>query len=137
MLAWLAAFVWRKRTDHLANNPRLRRQRAVAALIASGLDDLKKYAAENQPDEFFATQFRLLQEQLGERLDSPASSITEAVIEERLAPLGTPEPVLNGLRELFQLCNQARYAPIRGSAELNSVVGQFEKVISELQELKT
>ena len=137
VLAWLAAFVWRKRTDNLANNPRLRRQRAVAALIASGLDDLKKYAAENQPDEFFATLFRLLQEQLGERLDCPASAITESVVDVRLAVWDLPETMLNGLRELFQLCNQARYAPIRGSAELNSVVGQFEKVISELQELKT
>ena len=85
VLAFLAAFVWRKRADSLANNPRLRRQRAVAALIASGLDDLKKYAAENQPDEFFATLFRLLQEQFGERLDCPASAITENVVEERLA----------------------------------------------------
>jgi hypothetical protein len=73
---------------------------------------------------------------LGECLDLPASSITEAVIEERLAPLGAPGPVLSDLRELFQLCNQARYAPIRGSAELNSVVEQFEKVVDELQGVK-
>ena len=33
VLAWLAAFVWRKRTDSLANNPRLRRQRRVAGLV--------------------------------------------------------------------------------------------------------
>jgi hypothetical protein len=136
VLAWLAAMVWRKRTDSLANNPRLRRQRQVAQLIREGLNELRQFAAANQPDEFFATLFRLLQEQLGERLNSPASSITEAVIEERLAPLGAPEPVLNDLRELFQFCNQARYAPIRGSAELNSVIGQFEKVIGELRGLK-
>jgi len=136
VLALLAAFVWRKRTDNLANNPRLRRQRAVAQLIASGMHDLSKYAEQNQPDEFFATLFRLLQEQLGERLDCPASSITEAVIEERLVPAGAPETVLNGLRELFQMCNQARYAPIRGTSELNSVAAQFENVIGELKELK-
>ncbi len=50
--------------------------------------DLKKFAAANQPDEFFATLFRLLQEQLGERLDCPASAITENVVEEH--------PVLRG-----------------------------------------
>ncbi|MGA9779129.1 MAG: BatD family protein [Limisphaerales bacterium] len=137
ILAWLAAFVWRKRTDNLANNPRLRRQRQVAQRVRNGLNDLRRLATENNSDEFFAALFRLLQEQLGERLDLPASSITEAVIEERLVPLGMSEPALNGLRELFQFCNQARYAPIRGSAELNSVVGQFEKVITELQGLKT
>ena len=114
--------------------PPLRRRREDIPLLVNFF--LKKYAAENQPDEFFATLFRLLQEQLGERLDCPASAITESVVDERLAALGAPEPVLNGLRELFQLCNQARYAPIRGSAELNSVVGQFEKVIGELQELR-
>ncbi len=136
LLAWLATVVWRRRADSLANNPRLRRQRLVARLIREGLNELRRSAAANQPDEFFATLFRLLQEQLGECLDLPASSITEAVIEERLAPLGAPETVLSDLRELFQLCNQARYAPIRGSAELNSVVERFEKVVGGLQGVK-
>jgi hypothetical protein len=136
ILAFLAAFIWRKRTDNLANNPRLRRQRAVAQFVASGLEDLKKYAAENKPDEFFATLFRLLQEQLGERLDYPASAITENVIEEHSTLRSAPKETLDGLRELFQLCNQARYAPVRGTSELNSVAAQFEKTIGELQNLK-
>ena len=79
------------------------------------LTDLKKFAAENKPDEFFATLFRLLQEQLGERLDCPASAITENVIEEHSILRGAPEATLDDLRELFQLCNQARYAPVRGT----------------------
>ncbi len=135
VLAWLAAFVWRKRTDSLANNPRLRRQRRVAGLVQGGLNDLRRLAAENNSAEFFATLFRLLQEQLGERLDCPSSSITEAVIDERLVLLGTPEPVLAGLRELFQLCNQARYAPLRTSGELAAVIPQFEDAIRELQKV--
>ncbi|MBW8864279.1 MAG: BatD family protein, partial [Verrucomicrobia bacterium] len=137
VLAFLAAFVWRKRTDSLANNPRLRRQRAVALLIASGMTDLKKYAAANKPDEFFATLFRLLQEQLGERLDCPASAITENVLEGHALLRAAPAAVREGLHELFQLCNQARYAPVRGSSELNSVATQFEKVVNQVRELKS
>ena len=137
VLAFLAAFVWRRRTDNLANNPRLRRRRAVALLIASGMGDLKKYATANQPDEFFATLFRLLQEQLGERLDCPASAITENVMEGHALLRSAPAATRTGLHELFQLCNQARYAPVRGTAELNSVAAQFEKVIRELQDLKS
>ena len=135
VLAFLAAFIWRKRADNLANNPRLRRQRAVAALMASGLDELKKYAAANQPDEFFATLFRLLQEQLGERLDCPASAITENVVEEHPVLRNAPAATREALREQFQLCNQARYAPVRGSSELNSVAAQFEKLIGQLREV--
>ena len=136
VLAFLAAFVWRQRADSLANNPRLRRQRAVAQLVRDGTNDLKKFASENKPDEFFATLFRLLQEQLGERLDCPASAITENVIEEHPVLQDAPETTLAGLRELFQLCNQARYAPVRGTSELNSVAAKFEKTAGELQEVK-
>ena len=136
VLAFFAALIWRKRTDNLANNPRLRRQRAVAQLVASGLEDLKKYAAANQPDEFFATLFRLLQEQLGERLDCPASAITDNVVEEHALLRNAPPALRDALREQFQLCNQARYAPVRGTSELNSVTAQFQKLIGQLQELK-
>ncbi|HUB87838.1 MAG TPA: hypothetical protein VMB22_08100, partial [Verrucomicrobiae bacterium] len=114
-----------------------RRQRAVAALVAAGMDDLRKYAAANQPDEFFATLFRLLQEQLGERLDYPASAITENVVDEHGVLRAAPENLRADLRDLFQLCNQARYAPVRGTAELNSVAAKFENVIRELQNLNS
>jgi hypothetical protein len=136
VLAWLAAFVWRKRTDNLANNPRLRRQRHVAQLVSGGLSDLNKFAAENKSDEFFAMLFRLLQEQLGERLDCPAGAITEADVDVRLVRLGASAATLESLHELFQLCNQARYAPIRTRQELAAVTVKFKNVVGELQNLK-
>jgi hypothetical protein len=80
--------------------------------------------------------FRLLQEQLGERLDMPASAITEAVIEERLRPAGAPEIILTGLQELFQACNLARYAPIKSSQELAAIIPNVEGVLRKLQEVK-
>ena len=128
---------WRKRVDNLANNPRLRRQRAVAQLIAGGLEDLNKFAAENKSNEFFAMLFRLLQEQLGERLDCPAISITEADVDARLEALGAKPETMNALRELFQACNQARYAPVQTSQELSALAAKFKKAVAELQALKT
>src|SRR6266581_7195956 len=117
ILSFLSAAVWRRHANTLANNPRLRRQRQVAQVIRSGLTELRKFAQENKSDEFFATLFRLLQEQLGERLALPATAITEAVIEERLRPRGVPESTLASLQEFFQTCNLARYAPIKSSQE--------------------
>jgi hypothetical protein len=48
---------------------------------------------------------------------------------------GAPAATRDALRDQFQLCNQARYAPVRGTAELNSVAARFEQLIHELQEL--
>ena len=136
VLAWLSALVWRTRTEKLANNPRLRRQRQVAQIVRDGLVELRQLAADNKSDDFFATLVRLLQEQLGERLDLPASAITEAVIEERLRPRGVPETTLAPLHELFQTCNLVRYAPIESSQELAALVPKLEGVLRELKELK-
>ena len=96
--AFIGALVWRRRSDTLANNPRLRRQRLVAQIVQEGIGTLRRLAAENRSDDFFATLFRLLQEQLGERLNVPASAITEAVIEENLRPRGAPESVIQPLQ---------------------------------------
>jgi hypothetical protein len=136
ILAWLSVLIWRRRIDKLANSPRLRRKRQVAQLVESGLGDLRRFAAENKSDEFFATLFRLLQEQLGERLDVPANAITEAVIEEQLRPRDVPESLTNPLHELFQICNLARYAPIKSSQELAAVIPKAENMLRELKELK-
>jgi hypothetical protein len=137
LLAWLSAVIWRRRVESLANNPRLRRQRQVAQVIRQGLDDLRGLAAANKSEEFFATLFRLLQERLGERLDLPASAITEAVVEERLVPLGVPEAVLAPVRELFQTCNLARYAPTKSGQELAAVIPRLDSTLRELEQIKS
>jgi hypothetical protein len=135
VLVWIGALFWRRRNDELANNPRLRRKRQVAQAVEKGLGELKILASQNKSDEFFATLFRLLQEQLGDVLNVPANSITEAVIEEKLQPKGVPQELLTRLHELFQKCNLARYAPMKNSEELVAIAGQAEAVFAELKEL--
>ena len=137
VLTWLSLLIARKRSESLARNPRLRRQREVARKVEEGLAQLRHQAAAQESDAFFATVFRLLQEQLGERLDLPASAITEAVIEERLRNRSVPEPTLATLHELFLVCNQARYAPHRTSHELASFITRVETTLKELQKIKT
>ena len=136
LLAWASLLILRRRIDNLANNPKLRRQRYVAQIIRQGLNELRRHAAANDSDQFFATLSHLLQEQLGERLDLPASAITEAVIEQNLVPRGVPESTLAPLRELFQTCNLARYAPIKSSQELAAIIPKVEAVLRSLQEVK-
>jgi hypothetical protein len=135
-LAWLAVVGWRKRADQLARNPRLRRQRQVARTIQEGLTALRVHANGNNSDEFFALMFRLLQEQLGERLDLPASAITEVVIEERLRPAGVEDGLIKELDALFQACNQARYAPVRSATELTALIPRLETALREAGGLK-
>ena len=136
LVSFICAVVIRRRSEALANNPRLRRQRETAVIVDQGLKDLRKAAAGNDSDSFFAILVRLLQAQLGERLDLPGTAITESVIDERLRPRGVSEAVLGPLHELFQLSNLARYAPIKSSQELNALIPKLEAVITQLRMLK-
>jgi len=130
-LAFMFAFAWRQRKEKIANNPRLLRHREVARKIDAGLVELSQHAQANKPAEFYATVFRLLQEQIGERLDLPASGITESVVNE--LPLGKDDATQ--VHELFQLCNQARYAQQQSPAELQTVIDKLKTALAAIQKI--
>ncbi len=136
VLTWFSLWLVRKRNEALANNPKLRRQRQVAQRTHEGVNELNGLAAAQDVERFFATLFRLLQEQLGERLDLPASAITEAVIDERLRTRNLSEQTLTELHALFQSCNLARYAPHKTSQELAALIPRLESVLDQLRSLK-
>jgi tetratricopeptide (TPR) repeat protein len=131
-LAWICALTLRKRKENLANNPRLRRQRQVAEVVRQGLADSARSAQANDAEKFYATVLRLLQEQLGERLDLPAPAITEAVLEDLPQNgLRTETPAL--LRELFHACNQYRYTPEHASREMASLIPKVKAALQDLR----
>ncbi len=133
---WIGMLVRRKRAESLAGNPRLRRRRETEKFVAGALRQLREHAAANRSDEFFAMMFRALQEQLGERLDVPASSITEAAIDERLRPAGIAEETCRALHVLFQAANLARYAPVKSAQELSALLARLEGALRDTREWK-
>ena len=136
VFALLGAILWRRRQDNMANNPRLRRQLQVEDLVQDGLSELSQLAAERNSDAFFALVFRLLQERIGERLDLPASAITEAVVDDRLIPGGLKVEAAGALHELFRQCNQARYAPVQSLQELEAVIPKLEATLQQVKEVR-
>ena len=131
---WLALLLNRKRRERMANDPKLRRRREVAHKVRLGLAELRTQAKANNSEMFFAIVLRLLQEQIGERVDMPANAITEAVVDERLRPAGATTELCGSIHELFQICNLARYAPVKSSEELSAVVPKVEQVLRGLEQ---
>ena len=135
ILVWIAGRLVIAHRQAQQRNPLALRRRKVKALVQQGVKELNRLAGDHRSDEFFATLFRLLQEQIGERLELPAVGITEAIVETDLRPAGLEEDELTSLNQLFQLCNQSRYAPINSSEELARITTQAEAILSRLQQL--
>ncbi len=135
-LIWIIAFAVRKKREASARNVDARRKKDVSRKVRDGLAEMAVLARADNVEGFFALGFRLLQEQLGERLKITASGITESVVEERLRGRGLPEEFLASCHELFGACNNVRYAPHQTTEQLQGWIPKFESVFVELQKLK-
>ncbi|MCX8108912.1 MAG: BatD family protein [Verrucomicrobiae bacterium] len=135
ILLWLGAVAMRKRREHLAHNPHLLRKQEVNRAVKRGLTQLARYADAHDSEQFFALTFRLLQEQLGERLGLPAAAITDAVVEEHLKPRGAPADVVALVTELFAACNQQRYAPSAANEDLRLFLPKVEFALKQIRSL--
>lgn len=121
--------------ESLANNPRLKRQREVAVVVASGLQDLKSQASRQEPEAFFETMIRILRAQIGQKLDLPESGLTESVIDEKLIPRGLSADAGSALHDLFRQSNQFRYAPQMTASKLTELVPRVESVLTAIKNL--
>ncbi len=119
---------------HKERNPRWVRQREVGRWVDKTLGELQAQAAAGDSEQFHATVFRVLQEQLGERLGTPAQAITEAVVAESLLPRGLNETTASRLQTLFARCDQARYAQGSTPADLNDTLAELTAAIQELRQ---
>jgi len=135
-MAWMLLWIRRRKTDRLENDPRLRRRLATDKLEDERIVELRKQADGGEGEAFFKTLALLLQERIGERLDLPASGITESVISEQMRPAGAADDLCDSIDSLFGACNQARYAPTTESGELMKLANDAEKTLQGLKEFE-
>jgi hypothetical protein len=135
VLAWAGLLMWRKRETALLNNPRFQRRKHVEKIVHEGTAQLDNLAQANNAPEFFSLLFRLLQEVVGERLEVPATGVTEAALSEPQAARTLSEETLGPLHELFQTCDRERYAPASSSHQLAAWSEKFKQVAADLRKV--
>ena len=131
-LLWIGALVWRRKSEAIAGNPRLLRQRQVDQRTRNGLAKLERLADENEVQEFYTELAELLREQIGLSLDIPAEGITADVIDGPLGQAQIEPGTREMLRRLFTACDAASYAASQSTAELRSCLTDLQQVINEL-----
>ena len=133
LLLWLGALAWRRKTNALANNPRLRRKRQVAERTRAGLAKLDNLAKREEAAEFHAEMADLLREQLGLRLDIPAEGITADIVHSPAAANSLSEGTRSDIRKLFAASDQASYAGSQTTGELNANLTVLKEIFSALK----
>lgn len=134
LIAFLAAWCYRTRREKLLNNPRLRRRLETEKFVERSLQELEGFARAGDSDQFYSLLFRILQEQIGERVNLPSPAITEAALETELASKA-PGELIEDLHDLFKQCSQARYAPGGIGGHLEQLLPKVRAAIQGLRKL--
>ena len=133
LLLWLGALVWRRKTNALANNPRLRRKRQVTERTHAGLAKLTELAKREETGEFHTELADLLREQIGLRLDIPAEGITADVVYSSAAGKKLGEGTRSDILKLFAASDRASYAGSQTTSELKANLALLKEVFSALK----
>ena len=110
-----------------------KRRRQVDQFVRKQLPVLESLAQKNDSDAFFELMFRLLQERLGQCLHLPAASITESVLDGNHRQWECDRAYIDRLHQLFQACNQARYAPVESSEQLAEYATKCRDILMRLK----
>ena len=81
--------------------------------------------------------FQSLQEYLGDRFHLPSQAITIDIIDGILKPKCVSTDIVNKLRDIFNVCDTARYSSLEFSAdEMKQALRKLEEVIDYFQKAK-
>ncbi len=99
-----------------------------------GMKELERVLEKENPIDFYNSLFKILQGYLGNRFCLSSGSITGAVAEEALKPKGIDGEVLKKLGEIFNACDQVRYAASTfGKKEMEETFNRTKEVIRYLE----
>ncbi len=105
----LALIIWW--TARLLGAPSMKARRRSRLIYARAKKDLQAAAKSAGTEDIYGEIHRILLKYLGQKLDLPASGLKEEEVLKRLKEHRIPEDLLTDLREIFDECNQARFAP--------------------------
>lgn len=92
--------------------------------------EMKKHLGESDWKEFYSSLYRGVQMSLGVYWGIPSESITQNTIDHHHQIKPLPEDYLQTVHDLFNRCDQIRYAPLRGGLkEMKEDFPKVEKLI--------
>ena len=133
ILLWLGALAWRRKTNALANNPRLRRELQVAERTRAGLAKLDALTDGGEIGEFHAELADLLREQIGLQLDIPAKGITGDIIHSPAAHKRLSKDTRGDIRKLFTASDQTSYAGSQTTGEMKANLALHKDLFHSLK----
>ena len=123
----IALYIVQGRRNRIKNDSVYASRIAALRSAKVGLKKLKDQLKAQDVKSFYESLFKTLQGYMGNRLHMPPAGITSDVVEKALAAKDIDLSILNKIKDLFSVCDEARFA-------LSSV--DMFKIADDLKELE-
>jgi hypothetical protein len=134
LLLFVSLLLFNRRRERLRTDVKYAMRLEARKEAKRGVKELERILEKENPIDFYNSLFKTLQGYLGNRLCLSSGGITGAVVEEVLKPKGADGEVLKKLREIFNECDQVRYAASTfGKKEMEETFNRTKEVIRYLE----
>ena len=131
---WLYVYKYNQR---LKNDVGYARRLAAPRKARAGIKFAQKMLEENNAAKFFDAVFGTLREYLADRLHLPLGSITQGTVDKVLESKGVNEDMRNKIRNIFDDCDIARFAPSEFDREkMDNIFESMRDVIDYMEKKK-
>ena len=136
LLAIILVFIYQKKRERLQTDIRYARSLRAPRKVRKNIQRVKQLLRSSQADQFFDAVFDTLQEYLGDKFHLPTAGITSDIVN-NLTPYNISQETLDKLRECFENCDTARFAPTSITKDqMQRTLTLLEDVIDGLGRLK-
>ena len=134
LLAIISILIFQRRKERLQNDIGYARRLRAPAEARKNLLMIQGLLGSEEPGEFFNAVFKALQEYLGDKFHLPTAGITSNIIE-KLKSRNINQEILDKIRDCFNICDIARYAPstitkvqmLKTFKLLQEIIDRFQK----------
>ena len=134
LLATLAVGAWDERRRRLRHDAREWARSRAAVQARRALKGCARLGRKGFSDAFFQELYRILQDYLESRYGLNRIALTGAGLRQSLAGAGLPEEPVEGLIQLYQLCESHRYAPAAlAQQDPETVLATVRQVLEQLE----
>jgi hypothetical protein len=132
-----SAWIMQKRRKKLSTDIGYARRLSAPKKAKKGMHEAERNLNKNKTQEFYNSVYKTLREYIGDRFHLSSGGITSDIIDDALKDKKIDENILAGLRNIFEGCDMARYAPAQlNRANMENTLKDLKEVIDYLERHK-
>ncbi|MBU1061978.1 MAG: hypothetical protein KJ952_04600, partial [Candidatus Omnitrophica bacterium] len=129
-------YIYQLHRERLRTDIGYARSRRAKALASRRLKLAKNSMLKEEVKEFYAEIYKTVIEYVADKLNIPHPSITKDLLERRLAEKSVSKENIEKLKDLFDICDMARFASGRFTkADMQRTLEEAADIIMELERL--